>query len=187
VISESILLGENVRLRPLAEADLPLFVGWFADPDVRYWLAAMSEAPELTLEAERDWYGEMRGDDSRVVWCIEVPNHGPIGNLGLHQIDLTHGRAELGIVIGEKDQWSRGYGSEAIGHVLGYAFEEMGLRRVELLADEDNARGIRCYEKCGFAREGLLRAYRLRLGEPVDGVIMAVLRDEWRADRGGSK
>ena len=63
--------------------------------------------------------------------------------------------------------------------MLRYAFQEMELRRVALEADEDNARGIRCYEKCGFVREGLLRAHRLRRGEPVNGVVMAVLREEW--------
>ena len=167
-----------MRLRPVEEPDLPLFVRWFNDPEVRYWLS-MSDGPEFTLEAEQEWYEEMRADPWRVVWCIETEDGQPIGNLGLHAIDETHGRATLGISIGEKAYWGRGYGTEALRAVLRYAFEEMELRRVVLEADEDNARGIRCYEKCGFVREGLLRAHRLRHGEPVNGVIMSVLREEW--------
>ena len=128
----------------------------------------------------------MRADPWRLVWCIETEDGQPIGNLGLHAIDETHGRATLGIAIGEKDHWGRGYGTDAIRQVLGYAFRELGLRRVDLHVDEDNVRGIRCYEKCGFVREGLLRGHRLRLGEPVNCVVMAVLREDWeRGARGG--
>jgi RimJ/RimL family protein N-acetyltransferase len=177
--------GERVRLRPVEEPDLPLFALWFNDPEVRYWLS-MSDAPEFTLESEQEWYDEMRADPWRLVWCIETEHGQPIGNLGLHAIDETHGRATLGIPIGEKAFWGRGYGTEAIRQVLPYAFEEIGLRRVVLEADEDNLRGIRCYEKCGFVREGLLRGHRLRLGEPVDCLVMAVLREDWeRGARGG--
>ena len=174
-----------MRLRPIEELDLPLFIRWLNDPDVRYWLS-MADEPQLTLESEREWYEEMRGDPACVIWCIETEDGQPIGNLGLHGIEETHGRATLGIAIGEKDFWGRGYGTEAIRQVLRYAFEEMGLRRVVLEADDDNLRGIRCYEKCGFAREGLLRGHRLRLGEPVNCVVMAVLREDWeRGARGG--
>ncbi|TET97971.1 MAG: N-acetyltransferase [Dehalococcoidia bacterium] len=167
-----------MRLRPPGERDLPLFVRWFNDPEVRYWLS-MSDGPELTLESEREWYEEMRGDPAQVIWCIETEEGQPIGNLGLHAIDEAQGRATLGISICEKGQWSRGYGTEAIRQVLRYAFAELGLRRVALGVDEDNARGIRCYEKCGFVREGLLHAHRLRRGQPVNAVTMAVLREEW--------
>jgi RimJ/RimL family protein N-acetyltransferase len=169
-----------VRLRPPGERDLPLFVRWFNDPEVRYWLS-MADGPELTLESEREWYQDMRGDPAQVIWCIETEEGQPIGNLGLHAIDETHGRATLGIAICEKGFWGRGYGTEAIRQVLRYAFTELGLRRVALGTDEDNVRGIRCYEKCGFVQEGLLRAYRVRGGQPVDSVAMAVLREEWEA------
>lgn len=99
--------------------------------------------------------------------------------MGLGLIDKTHKRAELGISIGDQTQWSRGLAADAIQRVLRYAFDELALRRVQLYVDEDNLRGIRCYEKCGFVREGLLRGYRLREGKPVNEVIMAVLRDEF--------
>ena len=174
-----------MRLRPIADEDLPLFARWLNDPEVRYWLS-MADGPDLTLESEEEWYEEMRADPATVVWCIETEEGKPIGNLGLHAIDEAHGRATLGIFIGEKTYWSRGYGTEAIRSLLGFAFGEMGLRRIALGTDEDNARGIRCYEKCGFVREGLQRAFRLRGGEPVNGVVMAVLREEWeREARGG--
>ncbi len=180
MISESILQGERVRLRPPEERDLPLFVRWFNDPDVRYWLS-MSDAPELTLEAEREWYEEMRADPARVIWCMDTGEGQPIGNLGLHAIDEGQGRATLGISIGERECWGRGYGTDAIRQALRYGFQELGLRRIDLEVDEDNLRGIRSYEKCGFVREGLLRAHRLRRGQPVNAVVMAVLREEFES------
>ncbi len=178
MISESILEGQRLRLRPVEEGDLSLFVRWFNDPDVRYWLS-MSDAPELTQESEQEWYEEMRDDPVRVVWCIETREGRPIGNLGLQAIDEAQGRATLGISIGEKEQWGRGYGSDAIREALRYGFDEMGLRRVDLQVDEDNLRGIRCYEKCGFVREGLLRAHRIRKGQPINAVVMSILREEF--------
>ena len=102
-----------MRLRPVEEMDLPLFVLWFNDPEVRYCLS-MSDGPECTRESEQEWYEEMRADPWRLVWCIETEDGEPIGNLGLHTIEETHGRATLGIAIGEKDFWGRGYGTEAI-------------------------------------------------------------------------
>ena len=178
MISESILQGKRVRLRPIADEDLPLFARWLNDPEVRYWLS-MADGPDLTLESEEEWYEEMRADPATVVWCIETEDGQPIGNLGLHGIDETQGRATFGISIGEKAYWGRGYGTEAIRQVLSYGFREMDLRRIALGTDEDNARGIRCYEKCGFTREGLLRAHRLRQGRPVNMMVMAVLREEF--------
>ena len=93
-------------------------------------------------------------------------------------VDAMHRRAELGIAIGEKGDWGRGYGTDAIRVILRFAFDVLKLRRVELITDVDNERGIRAYEKCGFVREGVLRAKRLRYGEPLDMLIMAVLRED---------
>ena len=110
---------------------------------------------------------------------IETHEARPVGHVGLLQIDPHSLRAELAISIGETDAWSRGYGTDAIRAVLRHAFETMGLRRIDLHTDADNARGIRCYEKCGFVREGVMRERRLRYGKPLDMVLMAVLKHEW--------
>ena len=92
--------------------------------------------------------------------------------------DKAHRRAELGIAIGEKGDWGRGYGTDAIRVILRFAFEVLKLRRIELITDADNERGIRAYEKCGFVCEGVLRAKRLRYGKPLDMLIMAVLSED---------
>ena len=178
---EIVLASERLRLRPMQDDDVSLTFGWFNDREVLHWLHLSEDPPELmgSLEAHRERWERMRDDATQITWCIETTEGRPIGDIGLLAIHPTHHRAELGITIGVKEYWSRGYGSEAIQTLLRHAFDEMGLRRVQLITDEDNARGIRCYEKCGFVREGLLRAHRLRYDEPLNMVVMGVLREEW--------
>jgi RimJ/RimL family protein N-acetyltransferase len=96
-------------------------------------------------------------------------------------------RATLGIMIGDKACWSRGFGTDAILTVLRYGFEELNLNRVDLTCDERNGRGIACYRKCGFAEEGRMRQHRFSKGRYWDTLVMAVLADEFFATEGRSE
>ena len=170
-----------MRLRPLGLEHAALDARWMADADVRHWLHRSEDGPEhLTIAAIERKIGEVLADPTELRFVIETSEGVPIGDVGLLGIH-PHARAELSIKLGEKAYWSRGHGADAIRCLLAHAFGELGLRRVTLIADADNARGIRCYEKCGFRHEGVLRAHRLRYGKPLDMVAMAVLRDEFRA------
>ena len=142
VVPEATLKGALVRLRPRTYDDIPLFVEWYSDPEVRHWLH-MSETPEPTFESERMRYEMSERDPSRMTWVIETLDGLPIGNVSLVAIDDTHERAELGIGIGAHGNWDRSYGTDAIRVLLRFCFESMGLRRVTLITDADNARGIR--------------------------------------------
>jgi len=182
-----VLEGERLRLRPMTDGDVPLLIQWFTDRDVLHWLHLSEDPPELagSMEAHRECWERMRDDPTHLWWCTETTEGQPIGEIGLLAIHPTHHRAELAITIGVQEYRNRGYGAEAIGVLLRHAFETMGLRRVQLITDEDNARGTRCYEKCGFVREGQLRAHRLRYGKPLDMVVMAVLKEEWSRENRG--
>ena len=171
------LAGRLVRLRPFTDADVPLLHKWFNDAEVLHWLHLSEDPPEVmqSMEAHRQRWERIRDDPGHLSWVIETKDGTPIGELGLLNVNLVQLRAELGISIGEKEYWERGYGTDAIRVVLRRAFGRMSLRRVQLITDEDNERGIRCYEKCGFVREGLLRAHRLRYGQPINMVQMGVL------------
>jgi RimJ/RimL family protein N-acetyltransferase len=175
------LRGDSVRLRAVEEGDLPLLVRWMNDPEVRHWLHH-SDRPDATVGSVRGRFGLTDEGFPNLVWMIEVAEGQPVGHVGLLHVDPHHTRAELAISIGEKECWSRGIGTDAIRAVLRYGFEELGLRRIDLHTDADNARGIRCYEKCGFVREAVMRERRLRYGKPLDMLLMAVLRDEWEKE-----
>jgi RimJ/RimL family protein N-acetyltransferase len=182
VISESILTGEKVRLRPVEERDLSRFAGWLQDPELRRWLL-LTDAP--TLEDEYDWWAAKRADPDNVLWAIETADGRLAGTVEL-RIAPAHRRAELGIAIQDKSLWGKGLGTETVELVLAYGFVELGLNRIELTTDEGNARAIRCYEKCGFVREALLRAHRWVDGRYENTVVMAVLRRDWQ-ERWGSR
>lgn len=87
--------------------------------------------------------------------------------------------AWLGIGIGEPEYRSKGYGGDTLRLLLNYAFNELGMWKVQLAAVGDNARAIRAYEKVGFKLEVRQRAMTYRDGNRIDDVIMGVLRSEW--------
>ena len=168
-------------LRPLAEDDVPLLTRWLFDPDILHWLQLSEDPPELrTEEAVRERFERMQADPFTQTWRIDTAEDRPVGQIELVDMHPLHRRAEVHLSIGEKDIWGRGYGTLAVRRLLGHAFDDLRLRRVFAMADEDNVRVIRCFEKCGFVREGLLRRHRLRHGRPTDMVVMGVLDEEYR-------
>ena len=173
------IVGEKVRLRPIERDDLPRFVRWFGDPEVRRHLALFLP---FSLAQEERWFEGLLGRLERqedVLLAIETADGVHIGNIGLHAIDWQNRSTELGIAIGEKAYWGQGYGTDAIRTLLGLAFHEMNLHRVFLRVDADNARGIRCYEKAGFQREGVSREVVFKGGQYQDQYIMSILESEF--------
>lgn len=103
-----------------------------------------------------------------------------IGFIGLRP-DWVQADAWVGIGIGERDYWGKGYGTDAMRLILQYAFLEANLRRVTLALHSYNSRALKSYEKAGFKVEGVLRSDTLREGRRTDGIVMGVLRAEWQA------
>jgi RimJ/RimL family protein N-acetyltransferase len=176
-LSSTAIEGALVRLRPISEDDVQTLLRWYTDPDVVYWLHA-SDRPALTEDEVRRRFAPAAASENEARWMIETLDGKTIGVVRLLDIDRECGRAELAIVVGEKEHWGEGYGTDAVEVALAHGFNELSLRRVWLITDADNERGIRCYEKCGFRREGVLRAHRTRYGEPLDMVMMGVLSED---------
>jgi RimJ/RimL family protein N-acetyltransferase len=170
------LQGKLVRLRAPERGDLPTFVRWFNDPETTQFLL---RGPPMSLEGEEQWYASLSTRELDPVFCIETLDGKLIGNIGIMHLDWTTRRAEIGVMIGEKDHWSQGFGTEAISLLLKYMFEELNLERVGLYCDEANLRAQRCYQKCGFRLEGKLRHYLFKNGEYVDDIMMSILRSDW--------
>lgn len=174
------LYGERVRLRAIEREDIPTIVRWFNDPEVRRGL--LIYAPMSKAQEER-WFEGMLDRKDDFIFGVEAPLDGMwahIGNVGLHQIDWKNGAAIFGIVLGEKAFWGQGYGTDAACTMLRFAFDELNLNRIELEVFDDNLRAMRCYEKCGFRREGTRRQAHFHDGAYHDAHIMAVLREEFR-------
>ena len=103
----------------------------------------------------------------------------PIGTAGLHDLDFVNGNAEFGISLGEKGEWNKGYGTDALHVLCDFGFGELRFERIELQVYAANARARRSYEKAGFTLEGTLRHRHFAEGRFEDVLIMSLLRDEW--------
>lgn len=102
-----------------------------------------------------------------------------IGSLGISSIDLENNHAEIGMAIGDKNYWDKGFGTDTVKAVLDHCFNELGLNKIYLDVWEENIRAINCYLKCGFKKEGVLRQHVRKDNVYYDKWIMSVLRKEW--------
>lgn len=170
------LVGARLYLRALERADAPALVPWLNDPEVTRFLRAYRP---MTLRAEEEFIERAGQGDDIVLGVVLREGDRLIGAAGLSQIDYRCRRASFGISIGARDEWGKGYGTEATRLVVGYAFETLNLNRVWLHVYEYNGRGLRAYEKVGFRREGVLRQDIFRDGRYWDTITMAILREEW--------
>jgi RimJ/RimL family protein N-acetyltransferase len=174
-----IILGELVYLRAPERSDIGDFVRWFNDADVLHNLAM--SAP-MSTAAETAWFDRMlerQGTtDYLFVICLLADDRA-IGTAGLHGIDQVNGSAEFGIAVGEKGEWDKGYGTDALRAICDFGFGALRLERIGLMVYEGNARGRRAYEKAGFTMEGTLRRAHYARGRHEDVHVMSLLRDEW--------
>lgn len=170
--------GKKVILRATTEEDLPRLHEFSQDVE----LAGLDCAHPRAYTGERtraDYQNGLKDDPGKAFFAIEADGK-YIGNCGLMGLGDPHGSAELGIVIGDRAYWGRGYGREAVCLLLRYGFHYLGLRRIVLTTHAKNLRAIRCYLACGFVEDGRPRKAIWVEGEYLDVVNMSILREEWR-------
>jgi RimJ/RimL family protein N-acetyltransferase len=176
----SIIYGKRIRLRAVERDDLNKFHEWVNDPEVTQGLAMYLP---LSMKDEEGWFERMsQGDPREKPLAIDVKKGKAwklIGNCGTFGISFTNRSCELGIVIGDKTEWNKGYGAEAMTLLLKHGFETLNLNRIFLRVYEDNVRAVRSYEKAGFVLEGRQRQAVYKLGKYEDVLFMSVLRSEW--------
>ncbi len=178
------IIGDQIRLRAIEKEDLPFFVKWLNDPEVKRGLSIILP---LSFAEEEEWYESMlkRSPYERPL-AIEIQPDPKVdqwvfvGNCGLFGIDWQNRVAEIGIHIGEKKYWDQGFGSRAMQLFVKHGFENLNLNRLWLRVFETNQRAIRSYEKAGFIHEGKYRQGQFLDGRYVDVMIMSVLFSEWK-------
>ncbi len=173
------LKGNHVHLGPLKKEYIPTFLKWFNDPEITQFLDV--HAP-MTFEAELEWFNNASKQQNPITFLIhfndpDVPRL--IGNCAIH-ISQTNRVGTLGIVIGEKDCWGKGYGTEALKLLIEYGFNTFDLHRVELQTYGFNERAFKSYLKVGFREEGRRREAIFANGEYHDAIMMGLLRSEWK-------
>jgi len=172
--------GELVRLEPLdIEKAAEDFARWCQDSE--YMRLSGSEPSYLwTAKQEKEWTEKLVSEC--IAFSIVTLNEGKtIGEIDLDGFTLSTGDAWLGIGIGERDFWGRGYGTDAMKVILRFGFEQLNLKRISLTVFEYNPRALHCYQKVGFQIEGRARQWMKRDGKRSDLIYMGILRREWEA------
>lgn len=176
------IVGEKVALGPMRRDLVPTYLRWMNDFEVIRTLGAPMRP--MTQESEEAWYEKACKEEGCARFTIYTREEcRPIGNTGLEGIDLRNRTAEFGILIGDREWWNRGCGTETARLMLDYGFHVLGLHHVYLRVFSNNPRGIRAYTRAGFREAGRLRQAR-RVGQSVyDVILMDCLATEFGESR----
>jgi len=168
--------GPRVYLSPMSVDDAEKYTRWLNDLETTLNLQT---APRLiSLEAEREFIKKLQQKGHNFA-IVHQESDELLGNCGLLETDLVQRTAELGIFIGEKKYRGLGYGTEAIGLLLDFAFNLLNLHSVYLRVRSFNQAGYRCYQKVGFKEIGRRRECVLIGGRYYDEIYMDILDREF--------
>ena len=177
------LYGKRIRLRGNERSDLARFVAWLNDPEVCRYL---SMSLPVSQAGEELWFENMlKMPSEEQPLGIEIKEGEGwllIGICSISKINWRIRSAEVGLFIGDKSKWNKGYGTEVMRLLLHHGFGTLNLNRIFMHVDSENKGGIRAYEKAGFILESRLRAANFRDGRYFDKLIMSVLRSEWKPE-----
>lgn len=168
--------GPRVRLRPGDQRDVPVLCAIMGEPEVARW---WGDPEPASLVAAK-----LRGEDECVLLVVEAAGQ-VIGGAEYHEEnDPMYRHAGIDIYLGARGQ-GLGLGTEAVALVARFLFQQRGHHRLTIDPAAANHRAIRCYEKVGFRRVGVLRQYeRGRDGRFHDGLLMDLLRPELAGEAG---
>jgi RimJ/RimL family protein N-acetyltransferase len=186
-MSTPLFQGKLVRLQAEEpEAIAKALVRWTLDSE---YFRMLDSAPQVMWSEKKykEWLEkDLEKDPSQNLFfgIRTLAEDRLIGFMALFDESWAHGDALVSIAIGEREYWSKGYGSDAMQVMLRYVFAELNLRRLTLIVFEHNPRAIRSYEKAGFVLEGRMRGAMQREGRRWDWLWMGILREEWAAENG---
>lgn len=173
------LKGPRVFLRSLVPAtDIPLITSWINDGAVTY-VMFYGQLPTTLPQVEKMILDQVAAPSNIVFMVCDNASQQPIGFAGLYDIHLTARKAEFRILIGEKDFWGKGYGTEVTQLLTYYGFDRLNMHRMYLGVTSENIGGVKAYEKAGYVREGQLRDDIYRNSRYYDSIKMSLLRDEY--------
>jgi len=182
-MNHDLLSGEKVQLvAPNPEMDAELFARWARDSEYLRMLD-FDPARQWSIKKYKEWLEkdlvETEKSDNFFFLIRTLVEGRLIGLVGLDGILWNQGTAWVGIGIGEREYWGKGYGTDAMCTILRYGFDELNLHRVSLNVFEYNQRAIHSYEKSGFTVEGRMRQCLRRDGQRWDLIYMGILREDW--------
>ena len=184
-IRPRVLTGKRVYLRPLAKEDSVYLRKWSDDAEIRGLIGEVTSMSQADCEK---FLEEVCADNSREWFVVVIKkNDRVIGEAGLLRMFPAWRTTDVSVIIGEKEEWGKGYGTEAILLLLDYAFRHLDFHRVAIGVVGFNERALHFWEKVGFRREGIQRDGYYYDDKYYDFVTMSILEDEFRELRAGNK
>jgi RimJ/RimL family protein N-acetyltransferase len=173
-----VIKGKKVILRKAKLSDAERFVKWVNDDEVNRFMSVR----KIGLKEERKYIQDRIDGKTKnnFHFCIETKEGLHIGATGLEKINKRNKSATFGIVIGDKNYWSKGYGTESAKLILDFGFKKLKLHRIQLDVYSYNPRAIKLYKKLGFKKEGIKREHNFYKGKFYDTILMSVLSREWK-------
>jgi RimJ/RimL family protein N-acetyltransferase len=171
------LQGTKVNVRSLVREDILNIVKWKSDPEIADLVRGGPIHTSIEIENKR-FDRRMEGGET-IRLLVETKQKKAIGFISLGEIDKENKKAELGMLIGEKDFWDRGYGTDALITLLEHLFTRLDFNRIGLEVFDYNLRAMKAYEKIGFKVEGIQRQGLYRLNKFHDIYIMGLLRQDY--------
>ena len=184
---KDILKGELVRLSAMdADEISKAFSRWGRDSEYQRLLNS-GVARTASQKDVQKWLEKELGEQSINQHWFSIralEDDKLLGDVDLYVYNWPGRDTFVGLGIGERDFWGKGYGTDVMKVILRYAFTEINMKRVTLTVFEYNPRAIRSYEKAGFRHEGRMRAVLNKEGRRWDMLTMGVLRTEWMEQNG---
>jgi RimJ/RimL family protein N-acetyltransferase len=179
-MKSNLLEGSLVTLRPVdPEKDFEIYNAWMKDSHFARLLDSDPVIP-WPKKMTKEWMEKHQDDFLEFIFHPTGEPDRPIGFVGLDGINWVSRNTWVGIGIGNRDYWGKGYGTDAMRVMLRYAFCQLNLHRVSLSVFAYNPRAVRSYEKAGFTREGVEPEFLARDGQRFDIILMGILRSEWK-------
>lgn len=172
------LKGRKVSLRPMEKTDLPNCARWINDPEIRDFVSAYWP---MTAVDEEKWFENISKDrPNNLVLAIVAGDNKHIGTMAIHNINWRDRVGTTGALIGEKEFWGKGFGTEAKILLLHHAFQTMNLHKICSQVIAYNERSVAYSKKCGYKEDGIFKQHTFRSGQYWDVVNLAVFWEDFR-------
>jgi ribosomal-protein-alanine N-acetyltransferase len=181
-LNKIVLETERLILSSITLADCSEnYLSWLNDKDVNMYLE--SGFYQHNMQGLVDFVNGYQSNKKAVFLVIRLKeNNKHIGNIKIDKINYIHRNCEYGIMMGDKTEWGKGYAKEASIAIINYAFEELGLNKVNLGVIDSNDVAVKLYEKIGFVVEGVLKQnfYERTSSTLKNEIRMAVFNNTWQ-------
>jgi RimJ/RimL family protein N-acetyltransferase len=169
------LIGKKCYLSPINEEDVEKFTEWVNDLDVIIG-NSFFHGVRNTAKIKEEFAIVSKTHNYAI---IDIENNEPIGHCGFNNIDHLNQTGETGIMIGEKNYWDKGYGTEALILLMDYGFKALNLHNINLWTYSFNERALKSFKNIGFKEIGKKREALLRGSKRYDIIYMDILSNEF--------